>query len=953
MLLVESTAGLMGMLTAAVFPALLRLSRPSRPRPFLDEDGQPVPSPHSENLRRPVSLRNPTATNPKESAPDRKQENRAPQLCLGLACLTVWIAANGWSQPCALTPLTPNEPLRVQEGEAAIDSDSFQAGQMALGPNDQVYFADATGRIRTIDPGGRLRTLAGNGKRSSAVQPGPALQTPMPFINQVKLSPTGVVHFSATGRIYRIEDGAISVVAGSGRSGFNGESGPAVDLNLGNIVNFAFDSGASLYIVDSFLRVRRLDPDGVLRTFAGSSNPFEFGGLNGEGGPATRASLLSPRQVIPLRDGTVWIREFRSLLAVGLDGNVSRLNDNLDPQAEILLTPNGDPVLASLARVIPLGLDGRLTQPALFAGFTGNPRALGRTGLYAINSRADVVTGLFRWTDGQTSVLIAGAPRRPPTSGTSSEPFGVWVDQTASLIYRGTLDGVSGLIEARPGQAPRLLAGRGTDTGDPEGKPLSSLAIAGVIGFTIDNTGRLVLLDATRSRVLTVESSGNVTSLKDASQQAVSLGPIAGSLSNPQRLAVDAAGNIYWMLPTTPGPFGGPRARVFIWTRSTSNVSSYTVDGLDAIVRQSNGFVAGIAGPTGVERSLRRLEATQIGPLESGLEELGIQSVATVGSSTYFASFPSLFHGRTGAVEAFTEQFSSPTEPDRPLAVFFVAGSSSGLVLRTSDNAFYRLPNPDACPRVVQPRVLEGGVVSAAGYGYPDTVSHWQLVTVFGSGLGPPGGVGITLDGTERATFQPGAYPSLLLGQRQPSGALGGIQLPVVFANESQMTVQVPFVPTGFDILFWSWNGLLLKYPRPIRTQTTTPGVFVQGAARDGAAAALNQDNQPNSAQRPAARGSLVQFFLTGLGGTLPPPSGPGAFNDTTVRQRLLEPVTVRVGGITAAVDFAVAAPGYIAGLYQVTVRIPANAPVGVQPVEFVSAGQSTSRFQQVTVSVE
>ena len=815
-------------------------------------------------------------------------------ILLALACAT---AA---AQVCTLTPLTPAEPLRIQEAELATDSDTFQAFQMALGPNDRVYFIDTVNRIRTIEADGRLRTIAGNGKPGN-VQEGVALQSPMPAVTQVAVSPTGVVHFAAVDRIYRIEDGNIRAVAGSGKPGFNGEAAGLLELNLGNIVHFSFDATGRLYLVDGFLRVRRMEGS-MLRTFAGSTIPYDPGAENGEGGSATAASFESPRQVVPLRDGAVWVRDQSNLHAIAPDGNIRILRRAWPPQGEILLTPEGTPV----ATVAP-GFANQITAtgengPNVFAGFTGTPRAIGNNALYTIAPRIDLVTGLSRWQEGSSS-LVAGAPRRTATSGTSADSFGVWIEQTSSLVYRGVVDGVFGLAEARSGQSPRLIAGRGTDNGDAEGKPLASISISGLIGFTADNEGRLILLDSARRRVLLIASDGVVSNLKDARQQPVTVTVASGSLNSAQRIAVDQAGNIYWGFFGGPSPTG-PQGLVSVWTRSSAAVTNYLVDGLESIVRLSNGVVAGIAGPNALFRSLRRLEATRVGDVEAGLEMLGMQSAALSGDTPYFVYAPRLFQGRPGSLEAFTE-LTSPTEPDRTLVILFVVATNRGLVFRAADRAFYRIENPQSCGKEQQPKVADGGLRSAAGFGWPDTVSPWSLATIFGSRLGPIEGQGMTFDGLGRVTDQPAPYPTPRLGWRLSNGALAGFALPVLFANDSQITVQVPPALNGPELeLFWSWNGLLIAHPKPIRMQTATPGIFVQGAGRDGAAAALNQDNSVNSPQRPAARGSVVQFFLTGLGGLEPPLPGLGTFNSTVTVQRAGASVAVLIGGQPAVVEF-------------------------------------------------
>lgn len=805
------------------------------------------------------------------------------------------------------------------------------------GPGDRVYFAEA-GRIRTIEADGRLRTLVGNGK-SGPVQPGPALESPLPSrasggVGQIAVSPAGILHFSAAGRLFRIDGDRIVAVAGTGRHGFNGEAAPPLELNLGDIVHFAFDPVGVLYLVDSFQRVRRLGADGVLRTFAGSSSPPEFGGVNGDGGPAVNAALEGPSKVMPLREGTVWIHAGSSLRAVGPDGAIRRLRDNFFAP-ELLLTPEGNPAWANEGLVMPLDSEGQDRPPALFAGFTGNPRAIGNLGLYVSGPRAD----LFRWRGG-AATLIGAAPPRAPTPGIGTESFGAWVEPTASLIYRGVLDGIAGLIESRAGEPLRLIAGRGTDTGNAEGKSLESLSIRGLAGYTASADGRLILLDLNRLAVLIVAADGKVSNLKNATGQPVTTAPGRGSLSNPARVAEDAAGNIYWTVPDS-----SLVGRVYVWTRSTATVTSYLVPELVSLLRLPNGFVAGIVGPTQWDRTLVRLEAGRVGAVEAGLQGIGFHSATLSEDTPYFVFAPRLFRGRPGSIEAFVSlsEFASG----------FVLNTGRGLIIQ-ANGTFYRLENPEDCAREPQPKIAEGGIVSAAGFGYPDAVSSWQLLTVFGSGLGPREGQGISLDGLGRASSQPAPHPTLQLGPRPLGGPSRGDPLPVVFASDTQMTVQVPLLKgSAPTTLYWSWNGLLLSYPKPLPILGVTPGIFVQGAGRDGPAAALNQDSTLNSPQRPAERGSVVQFYLTGLGRLTPPLAGPGAFNSAIELQRTAEPVIARIGGQTAAVEFAGGAPGFIGGLYQVNVRVPPAAATGAQAVEFDVAGRSTQTFQKVTIQVQ
>src|SRR5262249_5200106 len=155
-----------------------------------------------------------------------------------------------------------------------------------VSPDNVVHFFDTASRIRRIEANGRMATIAGVGVRADTVTPGPARETGLPAVSQIAFSPDGTPHFVAASRVFRIVNGMIEVVAGSGRPGFNGEAGPASEVNLGGIVNVAFTHTGTLLILDGFNRVRRLEPDSVLRTIVGSTRAAAAAGFTGDNGPA-------------------------------------------------------------------------------------------------------------------------------------------------------------------------------------------------------------------------------------------------------------------------------------------------------------------------------------------------------------------------------------------------------------------------------------------------------------------------------------------------------------------------------------------------------------------------------------------------------------------------------------------------------------------------------------------
>jgi predicted RNase H-like HicB family nuclease len=140
-----------------------------------------------------------------------------------------------------------------------------------------------------------------------------------------------------------------------------------------------------------------------------------------------------------------------------------------------------------------------------------------------------------------------------------------------------------------------------------------------------------------------------------------------------------------------------------------------------------------------------------------------------------------------------------------------------------------------------------------------------------------------------------------------------------------------------------------------LTTAATAPGLFTQNASGGGSGAILNQDNTLNGPGNGAAKGSIVQVFLTGEGQTNPP-SVTGAITTATLPPPQVTPapplpIQARINGQPALYSYAGEAPGQVAGVMQLNVQIPANAPSGNLSIT-VSIGGNISQ-NGVTVSVQ
>jgi uncharacterized protein (TIGR03437 family) len=77
-----------------------------------------------------------------------------------------------------------------------------------------------------------------------------------------------------------------------------------------------------------------------------------------------------------------------------------------------------------------------------------------------------------------------------------------------------------------------------------------------------------------------------------------------------------------------------------------------------------------------------------------------------------------------------------------------------------------------------------------------------------------------------------------------------------------------------------------------------------------------------NSSSSPAPKGSVVAVYLTGLGVTSPA-GVTGAIAPGNQLLTALASVTATIGGQTAPVQFAGAAPFEVEGVYQINVLVP------------------------------
>lgn len=232
------------------------------------------------------------------------------------------------------------------------------------------------------------------------------------------------------------------------------------------------------------------------------------------------------------------------------------------------------------------------------------------------------------------------------------------------------------------------------------------------------------------------------------------------------------------------------------------------------------------------------------------------------------------------------------------------------------------------------PSFPAAGVVNAASF-TPGGVSPGELITIFGTAFGPPVLTTLQLSG-----FLLGRVDTVLGGTRV---LFDGVPAPMVYVVQNQLSAIVPYSVAGKSSTQVQIEyGFAKSSPVTLQVVPASPGIFTLNASGKGQGAILNQDFSVNSPTNPAAIGSIVAIYATGEGQTKPP--GTDGALATSVFPMPLLPVSVRIGGIPAEVQYAGAAPTLVAGVLQVNAKVPAGvAPGSAAPVT-ITVGTAASQ---------
>lgn len=267
------------------------------------------------------------------------------------------------------------------------------------------------GRVHQHSPRGKLTLLAGNGTKGYEGDGGPAKDATFNGMHNVAVTPKGEIYIADSWNhcIRRIDpkSKAISSIAGTGKAGFSGDGGPATKATFDFVMCITLNpANDAIYVADlKNRRIRRVDlKTGIVTTVAGNGKR----GVPKDGAIATKSPLVDPRAVTVDRKGNIYILE--------RGGHALR---KVDPQGKIYT-------------VAGTGKRGYKDGPALQAQF-GSPKHLCIDGQDAILIADDQNRAVRRYDPKTKSVTTVLGRGHGSPKIQLSHPHGVCIEN--GILY--------------------------------------------------------------------------------------------------------------------------------------------------------------------------------------------------------------------------------------------------------------------------------------------------------------------------------------------------------------------------------------------------------------------------------------------------------------------------------------------------------------------------------------
>ncbi len=331
-----------------------------------------------------------------------------------------------------------------------------------------------------------IESIAGTGKQGSGGDGGPALKAELDNPFGVTRGPDGALYFCEyTGqKIRRIgKDGTLTTIAGTGKTGYTGDGGPATEGTFNKPHEIRFDKAGDLFIVDMGNNaVRKIDrKTGILSTMAGTGQP----GYSGDGGLAIEAQLKEPHSIQFGPDGMLYICDIGNHVIRRVDLSTGQIS-TFAGTGKAGPTPDGAPIVGTPLKG-PRSIDFDQQGNLWLATREGNQVF-----------RLDLAAGIIHHVAGTGEKGFSGNGG-PAKDATLSGPKGIAVDADGNVWLADTESHSIRRINAQTGNL-ELIAGTGERGDGPVGDPLHC-GMARPHGIYVDADGGIYIGDSEAHRV--------------------------------------------------------------------------------------------------------------------------------------------------------------------------------------------------------------------------------------------------------------------------------------------------------------------------------------------------------------------------------------------------------------------------------------------------------------------
>ena len=855
--------------------------------------------------------------------------------------------------------------------------------------------------IRRIRTDGTIETLAGNGTTGFSGDGGPARNAALNQPAFPRFDAQGNLYFADTGnfRIRRVDSkGVITSIAGSGvffRPGMDLE-GPALSRSLDTVVDAAVDPAGNFYFTNYNSDViRRVTSGGRLEIFAGIPHPDCPGCSDGDNGPARTARLV-PGSLAADGKGNIFISEFTSTLdfnfgthirRIAPDGTITRFagygpiptgNTTVDDEAKsaldvymyriggmaadtagnLYVVQSPRPNIRGGLRIRRIDTSGIVNTiaggPASSSSPDGPPLQTAiQPGTVAADTHGNVAfteslsypttTDAVREVTAQSTLTtLAGATPKPAPDGTPARE--AWLINPSGIAFNRAGDlfiAEAGTCLIRKVGANGLLAtaaGTGKCGTSLPATPNTTQDLAPPGGIVADNQGRLYMLDRSgNSYLITADGKVSPTGFPPT----LGLGKIAFdskgrlylmSMFNLIRISPDGKQETIVAMPSQPGvpPQGfGPTSLGGIGTDPAGNVyftGTYLGALTDYVFRvNDDGTFTSVYGST-----------TSPLQLSTFIPSLAVDSNTNVWLGNGFVNATGNFSiGNPSSGYSGDGGFAQSARFNATASAF---SPVTGELYLLEGNRIRKLTGAaPARPGLIQ----AGGIVNAVSY-TSGGIAPGELISIFGFF-----GSGFPSASLETNTPENNRVP-WVLGRTKV--LFDGNPGAITAWSPTQINVFVPYwLEPGKSTAVIVQADTSVSPPVIVPVVSAAPGLATADQSGSGRGAILNQDLSLNGPANPAARGSIISLFGTGEGNVSPYMLS-GDLSISTPYATPVAPVTVSIGGQTAEITYAGAAPLAPVGVFQINVKIPAAVSPGAAPVT-VSIG-SIATTKTVTVAV-